>query len=73
MVCSKHAIERYVERITPAPIDVIEQFILKDLIDSECLYRIGNIEKRYKNGIVYVLDHTEEAVPTVVTLYIQFK
>lgn len=69
MTISKHAIERFRERVTWESNEVIRSFIEYDIESSELLYRLNNIEKRLANGIVYVLDCTKGS-PTVITLYL---
>jgi|GEM_PF-2753388 len=71
MLITKHALQRFRERITDAPFDFIKQFISQELLNSELLYRVNNIEKRYVNGMVYVLDK-QNGVSKVITLYPRF-
>ncbi|MEC1524474.1 hypothetical protein P9D43_20945 [Neobacillus niacini] len=70
MYITKHVIERFQERITFEASEVVRFFIERDIEDSEHMYQVNNIEKRIKNGIVYVLDKTNKRKPTVVTLYL---
>lgn len=70
MHITKHVIQRFQERITFETPEVIRSFIELDIHYSQLLYRFNNIEKRIRNGIVYVLDWANNSIPTVVTLYL---
>jgi hypothetical protein len=70
MTITKHAINRFQERITYEAPDVVTSFIEADIETSTHLYRLNNIEKRVCNGVIYVLDFTKESNPIVVTLYL---
>lgn len=72
MTITKHAIERFQERITWESREVVRLFIMEDIKKSTLLYRVNNEEKRECNGVIYVLDCTNEASPTVITLYLKF-
>jgi hypothetical protein len=68
MIVTKHAVRRFRERITNASYSFIEQFIKRELQKSILLYSINGIEKRYVNGMVYVLQRSEGLLK-VITLY----
>jgi transposase len=68
MIVTKHAVRRFRERIMNASYSFIEQFIKRELQESVLLYSINGIEKRYVNGIVYVLERSKGLLK-VVTLY----
>jgi hypothetical protein len=70
MYITKHAIQRFRERITFEKSEVIRLFIEQDVKNSHLLYKVNNIEKRIRNGIVYVLEWKDQSNPTVVTLYL---
>ncbi|MGG3006681.1 hypothetical protein [Geobacillus stearothermophilus] len=70
MIITKHAIQRFKERITSESPEVIRIFIEADVKSSTILYRLNNIEKRICNGVIYVLDCTNETTPKVITLYL---
>jgi hypothetical protein len=71
MYITKHAIQRFRERITSENPEVVRFFIEQDVQNSELLYKVNNnIEKRISNGIVYVLDCKNQSNPKVVTLYL---
>jgi hypothetical protein len=70
MHITNHVIKRFQQRITFEASEVVRFFIENDIRDSEHLYQVNNIEKRLKDDIVYVLDRSNKAVPTVVTLYL---
>ncbi|OXS74182.1 hypothetical protein [Domibacillus enclensis] len=65
MTITKHCIERFRERVTEAPVDFIYSFILEDLKNSILLYAIDGVEKRYINGLLYVVKENR-----VITLYL---
>lgn len=67
MQITNHVIKRFQERITSETSEVVRSFIEMDIYDSKHLYRINHIEKRIKDGIVYVLDWKSQKV---VTLYL---
>ena len=71
MTITKHVIERFQERITSEHKEVVRFFIQEDIQRSTQLYRLNNIEKRECNGVIYVLDCTNESNPTVLTLYLK--
>jgi hypothetical protein len=68
MIVTKHAVRRFRERITNASYSFIEQFIKRELQESVLLYSINGIEKRYVNGMVYVLERSEGLLK-IITLY----
>ncbi|QIZ05631.1 hypothetical protein HFZ78_01800 [Priestia megaterium] len=70
MTVTKHVIQRFQERITDEPPEVVQHFIESDLKHSTHLYRLNHIEKRISNGVIYVLDCTKETNPVVLTLYL---
>lgn len=70
MDITQHAIERFKERVTFDDPRAIRLFIETDIHESEHLYRINNIEKRIKDGIIYVLDWDSRSIPSVITLYL---
>jgi hypothetical protein len=70
MTITKHAIERFQERITYESPATVRFFIKSDIQKSTPLYRINHIEKRIINGVIYVLDVTKESHPIVMTLYL---
>lgn len=70
MIITKHAIERFKERVTDAPIEVIRGFIESDIRNSDITYTVENTQKRIINGIAYVCDCTTPEKVTVVTLYL---
>jgi predicted DNA-binding protein len=70
MYITKHVIERFQERITFEASEVVRFFIQRDIEDSEHMYQVNNIEKRIKDGVVYVLDKTNKHKPKVLTLYL---
>lgn len=69
MRISRHAVERYQERITPASYEFTTNFIKEEVKKSELLYSVNGVEKRTCSGIVYIIDRTNQ--PTVVTLYLE--
>jgi hypothetical protein len=70
MHITQHVIKRFQERITFETTEVVRSFIEMDIRDSQHLYKVNNIEKRMKDGIIYVLDWERQSIPTVVTLYL---
>jgi hypothetical protein len=64
MIITKHAIQRFRERVTEGSCDFIRRFIESELAQSIFLYSLNGIEKRYSNGLVYVLEGKK-----VITLY----
>ena len=73
MTITKHAIERFKERITWEDNALVSNFIKQDIENSELLYRINDTEKRLVNGIVYVVNCKNSERPVVVTLYLRWK
>lgn len=71
MTITKHAIQRFQERISFESPDVIRFFILEDIRNSTPLYRVNGKEKRICNEIIYILDYTNEKNPIVLTLYLK--
>src|SRR5690625_637508 len=71
MTITKHAIERFKERITWEDNELVKNFIKHDIENSELLYRINDTEKRLVNGIVYVVNCQNSERPVVITLYLQ--
>ena len=70
MNITSHAIERFKERVTEAPIETIRSFIESDVRNSEVSYTINNTQKRIINGITYICEGTNSNKLTVVTLYL---
>lgn len=71
MEITKHAIDRFRERVTPESTDVIRMFIENDIKRSTSLYSVnGTEEKRICDGIIYVLRTTKAKQQLVVTLYL---
>lgn len=67
MVVTKHAVERFRERVTEGSIDFIKSFIESELAQSILLYSLNGVEKRYINGLVFVLEGKK-----VITLYTKY-
>ena len=70
MTISKHAIERFKERITWEENHSVEEFIKLDISKSKLLYRKDDMERRTINGIIYVIDCRIANQPIVVTLFL---
>lgn len=72
MQITKHAVERFRERVTPESTEVIKIFIENDIKRSTALYTVnGTEEKRVCDGIIYVLKTTETKQQIVITLYLE--
>lgn len=64
MFITKHAIKRFRERVTEGPVEFIKNFIKEEIAQSILLYSFNGTEKRYSNGLVFVVENKK-----VVTLY----
>lgn len=72
MQITKHAVERFKERVTPESTDVIKMFIESDIKRSTVLYSVNGIEeKRLCDGIIYVIKKTKSNQDIVITLYLK--
>ncbi|OJF96167.1 hypothetical protein [Alkalibacterium sp. 20] len=68
MILTKHAIERFKERIHNSSYDDIYKFITEDIKKCELLYSINGIEKWRNNQITYVVAKKKKRMK-IITIY----